>query len=296
MIVIEDIVDYVLRTPQNTNPAVLRCLLKTLLTSVVDPIDTDTISEEISVYASYFASSVYNKKGSNQTLNRENDEDVANNYYVCVADKVPNNAVIKIGDKIVDPDSIFGLSIGNNSFVKDTYYYIEDGKCYVAFPVALFEGVTINSQEIFGADSSNKLVITGSKVVGQGTIQEQEAGQYIANIEKKNSYIDFGLQGVEANDMIISKKIRDGKLSYGFIKADEQVDGVPGIGYYPYLWASTDEAWNNQADITVTEYTLFAPTLNASVAIRVESRKGDAIQPEPEDEVVIYDGGGVDGH
>ena len=292
MVTIEQITEYVMNTPHNTNRAVLRSMLETLVDSAIIPVDIEAIETSILTDAVYFASSVYNKKGSNQTLTRENDPDVAENYYVCVAEGVTDNAQITIGNKVIGKDEVMGLSVGNNSFVKDVYYYIEDGKCYVAFPVAALEGmVVVNSQVVYTNGNANELIITGSKVVGQGEITEESAGNYIANIEKKNSYIDFGLQGVEVNEMILSKKIRDGKLSYGFIKADEKVDDIPGIGYYPYLWATNDEAWNSQADVTVTEYTLYVPRLNAETTIRVESRKGDAI--EPFDEEIIYDGGGV---
>lgn len=295
MVTIEQIVEYVMNTPHNTNRAVLKSMLESLIDSAITPVDIEEIRTSITTNATYFASSVYNKKGSNQTLTRENDQDVAENYYVCVAEDVADNAQITIGNKIIGKNDVMGLSVGNNSFVRDTYYYIEDGKCYVAFPVMALEGmVVVNSQLVYSNGNANTLTITGSKVVGQGEINEEADGIYIANIEKKNSYIDFGLQDVEVNELILSKKIRDGKLSYGFIKADEKVDDIPGIGYYPFLWASTDEAWNSQADTTVTEYTLYVPRLNAETSIKIESRKGSAIVPF--DEEIIYDGGDVYGY
>ena len=290
---VNHIINYVLETPENINPAILRQLLRELAengdTGDFQPIPT--AKEECATYANYFATNVYNKKGSHQTLNRENDSDVASNYFVAVAENVSDKIKVIVDSKLVSIDDTFKLSIGNNSFVHENYYYLDNGTLYVAFPILLLESVKLEDVIINNSSVSN-LVITGTKVVGEGTIQGSH-GNYIAKITKRNSYLDFGLQDVEANDIILSKKIRDGVLSYGFIKADEQVDGVPGIGYVPFIWATTEEAWTSQADISITEYTLFSPKLSAKTSLHVESRKGAAI--DDDDEEIIYDGGSVNG-
>lgn len=293
MVTITDVVEYVLHTPDNTNPMVLRSLLNALLNSQFTPIDEAVITEAAVADATYFGSNVYNKKGSNQKLTRETDNDVATHYYVLVAEDVGSDIRVQFGDKIVSADDIMLLSVGNNSFVEDVYYYVEDGNCYAAFPVIMLEGLTIGDTVIYDADKGTKLTVTGTKIVGEGEMIDQGEGNYIANITKRNSYIDFGLQGVQENEMILSKKIYNGKLSYGFIKADEKVDNIPGIGYYPFIWCNTEEKWADIADVATTAYTLFSPNLKASVSVYVEARKNGAIEPEEE---VIYDGGDVQGN
>lgn len=292
MVTLEDIVKYVLHTPDNINPAILRQLIKEYVAGQTPITPSPSIQSDIQANVSHFANNVYNKKGSNQRLNRENDSDVAEHFYIKTIEDLPDGAIIKIGGKVISNNDTIKLSVGNNSFVDDVCYYIKDGDLYIAFPLLCLEEVVINSTIIASQDNLNDLVITGTKIVGEGEMIERGDGNYIANITKRNSYIDFGLQGVQTNEIILSKKIYNGNLTYGFIKADEKVDNIPGIGYYPFAWCSTEDKWAEIADIATTKYTLFSAALNASVTTEIEARKRGAIEPDE----VIYDGGGVEGN
>lgn len=292
MVSMETIVEYVINTPENINKAILRQLINEYVAGQAPITPSPSMAEDIQANTIYFGSNVYNKKGSNQRLNRENDSDVAEHFYVKVIDELPNGAVIKIDGKVIGPEDTFALSVGNNSFVDDVCYYIEDSALYIAFPLLSLEEVIINSTVIASPNNLNDLVITGTKIVGEGEMIPRGDGNYIANITKRNSYIDFGLQGVQVNEIILSKKIYNGNLTYGFIKADEKVDNIPGIGYYPFAWCTTEERWQEIADIATTKYTLFSGALNAIVTTEIEARKNGAI----EDETVIYDGGDVEGN
>ena len=229
--------------------------------------------------AALFASAVYNKSGSNQTLTRENNEYVANNYYVAVAENVPEDAEIDI-DGVKTADAKLKLSVGNNTFVDDVYYYIEDEVLYVAFPVAIIEGVKANGINVFTAGGGVALPITGTKLVGEGTITQESEFIYTIDVTKRNTYIDIGLEGTTQDEPALTKKlIKEGDaiyLSYGFAKLDEKVDGVPAMGYMLFGWASTEDAWNNAPDERTTDYTIYVPN-KGGVTVYLHSRKNGAI-------------------
>ena len=149
--------------------------------------------------AALFASDVYNKSGSNNTLTRENNDYVANHYYVAVAENVPADAEIDI-DGVKTADAKLKLSVGNNTFVDDVYYYIEDEVLYVAFPVAIIEGVKANGTWVFEAGGGVALPITGTKLVGEGTITQESEFVYTIDITKRNTYIDIGLEGTTQDE------------------------------------------------------------------------------------------------
>lgn len=201
---------------------------------------------------------------------------MANNYFVPVASNVADDANVIIG-QAVGPDDTFKLSVGNNSFIEENYYYIEDGTLFVAFPVMLMEGVVVNDTVVFDKANVDDLKIFGTKLVGTGEIV-QEGNKYTCNLTKRNTYIDFGLVGAIANDIIFTKKLIDNNtLSYGFVKIDEAVEDVPGIGYMIFPWCSTEDQWNSLPDIRTTEYTIYYPELNQMTQVVIEGRKGEAI-------------------
>lgn len=229
--------------------------------------------------AALFASEVYNKSGTSQTLTRENNEYVANHYYVAVAENVPEDAEIDI-DGVKTAEDKLKLSVGNNTFVDDVYYYIEDEVLYVAFSVAIIEGVKANGVEVFAAGGGIALPISGTKLVGEGTITEESEFVYTIDVTKRNTYINIGLETTTQDEPALTKKlIKEGnaiKLSYGFAKLDENVDGVPAMGYYLFPWASTEEAWINLTDERTTDYTIYVPN-KGGVTVYLHSRKNGAI-------------------
>jgi hypothetical protein len=140
------------------------------------------------------------------------------------------------------------------------------------------EGVTVDDVVVFDKAEVSELGISGAKLVGGGEII-QTGNSYLCNLTKKNTYIDFGLTGATANDVVFTKKIIDGDmLSYGFVKIDEQVDGVPGIGYYIFAYCSTDAKWAEIPDVTTTDYTIYYPTLGQMTEVHIEGRKNSAIE------------------
>ena len=228
--------------------------------------------------AALFASEVYNKVAADQTLTRENNEYVANHYFVAVAENVPADSKLKIGNSVISAEDTFKLSVGNNSFVQENYFYVKNNILYVAFPIMLFEGVVVDSEEIFPAGGSGKLTVAGTKVVGTGTITEVSEGSYLAKIESRNAYCDFAFTNATPNEIALTKKIKDGTLSYGFVVLDEEVNDVAALGYMPFGYCDTDEEWTALPDTTVTDYTVFIPSMKASAEIVLESKKGEALE------------------
>lgn len=215
----------------------------------VEPEKKEDIDIEVGDDAAYFVENVYNKKGSNNTINRENDEDVANNYYTLVAKNVPEDASVSIGS--VDVSEDFSLSIGNNSFVKDAPYYIKDGNLFVAFPLILFEGdVRVGDEVVYAGSPSGSLEVLGASIVGNGgsVIEEVEDG-FDCVMASRTDYVFYNIDEVEESDILITKKSfvdtdPDGtSVSYGFTSADKVGDEF-GVWIYPFGWASDADKWN----------------------------------------------------
>ena len=215
----------------------------------VEPEKKEDIDAEINEESAYFVENVYNKKGSNKTINRQNDEDIAENYYTLVAKNVPEDASISIGN--VDVSEDFSLSIGNNSFVKDVPYYIEEECLYVAFPLILFEGdVRVDNEVIYAGSPSGTLEVLGASIVGKGgsVIEEVEDG-FDCTMTSRTDYVFYNIDEVEESDVLITKKSfvdtdPDGtSVSYGFTSADKVGDEF-GVWIYPFGWASDVDKWN----------------------------------------------------
>ena len=214
----------------------------------VEPESKEDIDIEVMDEANYFSTNVYNKKGTSQSLNRENDTDIAENYYVKVASNVPEDAEVSIGD--VNVNSTFAFSIGQNSFVRDVPYFIEEGDLYVAIPLIMFEGdVRVGNEVIYAGSPSEELTVTEARIHGNGG---STVDGFDAVMRSRTDYILYGIEGAEASDIFITKKdfvdtYDDGTtkhyISYGFSTGDPVGDGY-GMGYYPFGWASTVEKWN----------------------------------------------------
>lgn len=217
----------------------------------VEPEKKEDIDIEVADEADFFVRNVYNKKGSNQTLNRDNDEDVAENYYTLVARNVPEDASISIGS--MDVSENFALSIGNNSFVDDAPYFIEEGCLFVAFPLILFEGdVRVGNEVVYAGSPSGELEVLGASIVGKGgsTIEEVEDG-FDCTMKSRTDYVFYNIDEVEENDILITKKSfvdtnpSGTSISYGFTTSDKVSDEF-GVWIYPFGWASDNDKWNSK--------------------------------------------------
>ena len=134
-----------------------------------------------------------------------------------------------------------------------------------------------NDTVVFDKAEVSELEISGTKLVGTGEVIK-DGNKYTCNLTKKNGYIDFGLVGATANDVVFTKKvINNGVATYGFVKIDEVVDGVPAIGYVIFPWCTSDDQWNNLEDVRTTDYTIYYPALGKMTEVIIEGRKGEAI-------------------
>ena len=236
----------------------------------IEPVDEDTINGDVGYCMTHFVDDVYNKKETGAYLNRENDEDVANYYYVHVASNVDASYLDQISIGNVDLTKEFALSIGKSAFVYDMPYYVDDNNdMYVAFPLLIFEAdVRVGDEIIYtGYDKAvGTLELSEVRIAGNGGSEASmdEDKNVSATMKNRTDYILYGLAGLESAGVFITKKESDDHyddgtskhpISYGFSTGDPVGDGF-GMGYYPFGWASTPEAWNEKPRTISHEYTL----------------------------------------
>lgn len=204
-------------------------------------------------------SNVYNKVGGTWAGNKLTMAEVNEileadyNYYVDVGTlnaKFGEVTSIKLGDQTFESDQEVELSVGNNSFIVEKAFYVENNKLFVAAPVIAFETranskIVINNKEFsLGLNPfTDSKAVTGVafKNESDGTVaQVEESAEYNVQVNAVTSWLKIEFEGAEENDIAITKKVKDGQLnSYGIVTMDDASTN-PHIGFYPVTPSQVD--------------------------------------------------------
>ena len=249
-------------------------------------------------------SSLIEIKNMYNTVPSESQSDDVNpptNFYIEVGeiDSVEN---IKVGETLFTPTDKLKLSIGNNSFITQSVYKIDDGKLKIAAPVLQMElssehpDIRVDNKKAFRTDYVSGL----SEMKPEGVYWHNNAtlGTPQLSADKKNVTITIpsGAQEIGKTYLGIDFKYNDGSApqtsSFYFTKKTvNTVDGVKTYTYgttgldsinnngttkkmlalYPYGW-STDTNFNTG----LSEAAMYSKTIDYRVIGFVE--EGDAIK------------------
>ena len=199
----------------------------------------------------YNSSVLENTQGTAKFYSVEQIQELIPNfsYYVKLG-KINNFNEIKhisFGDQTFDANDKFDLSIGNNNFIQDKYFYISEESIYVSAPIIVFEALNGNKVQINNKSfdifyENNVDEISFSRIAFEnGTtnaVEKVDNTEYNLTLSDATTYLQLYYDDAEANDIVITKKTRNNALQgYGLTKV-ENVEGYP-LGYYPVGY-STD--------------------------------------------------------
>lgn len=220
-------------------------------------LDFDTVASKMTE----IMNTVYNNeallgKETNYTFAEINEKLTAVNlaalegYYmeVAAADTNLSQLVVVNGVKY-GINSKFELSIGNANYIVDKAFIIENDKMKIACPViaAMIENIEttqLTNIKVFGANDG---------IVVKKVESETNANEYNLTITSGKTMLFITIDGVTltADDMFISKKVKNGSTTFGSSKTDPyNVNGETGyaVAVYPIGWVE---------DITTVENKTF---------------------------------------
>ena len=163
------------------------------------------------------------------------------NYYVEIGSVANVNDVSSIGlnDLTFNKNEEFHLSIGKNNFIKTKAYMYEGGKLYIAAPILAFETVNNAKLKINGVEHNFDLGVTTTSLAfdeikwqsgSPNTIEVVENTnnkEYNLGVTNSTTWLGFYYENASANDVILTRRITNGKLNgYGLTKG-ENVTGNP---------------------------------------------------------------------
>ncbi len=176
------------------------------------------------------------------------------NYYVEIGSVENINKInsISLGGATFNQGADFMFSIGNNNFVKDKAFVVEDNKLSVAAPIIAFEIVNTNKISINGTEYdfaiSNKpeelqinqtpTFLAGTNKKEDNTISavENATNQFDVTIKDATEMLKFMPKNADVNSSTVYlRKFTNaqGNISYGLTKAEG--DGAYGsyvVGYH----------------------------------------------------------------
>ena len=237
----------------------------------VIPVENKPVQESVTA-SLVVIKGIYNSYSSNDSVTPPD------NFYIAIGDVSENPQKIKVGETSFTPTDKLKLSIGNNSFITQSVYKIEDGKLKIAAPVLQMElssehpDIRVDDKKTFRTDYVSGL----SEMKPEGVYWNNNAtlGTPQLSGDKKSVTITIpssGTQKIGQTMLGIDFRYKSGDESlspaFYFTKKDVvETDGVKTytygstacdpikiagttetknvLGFYPYGWV-TDADFNN---------------------------------------------------
>lgn len=196
-------------------------------------------------------------------------------YYVVVGklNNVDTLNTLSFGDVTFDKDQEIFLSVGNNKFIKDKVFYVEDGNLLMAAPMFLVESAGKTSVSLNGKSAKFEAVpavptfeFTDVRFTSEttNTVTKNNNGTYTLSYRETGaqSMVGFYFDDMPEKDTFsINRLCKNGELnSYAIdLNSIADKDGQYPVTYYtiPYTTAGVDsidaDEWNN-SEMTVTSY------------------------------------------
>lgn len=172
-------------------------------------------------------------------------------YYVELGtvEFIGNLNTLKIGEITFASTEEYPMSIGNNNFIVDKAFYVEDGKLYIAAPILVFEAQGNNKIELNGKEfivnfnqTMSYVAVSELKHRGTGnsvTKVADSVNKYNVTLSDAKSYLEIHYLDSASTDVVVARKYINGKVTYGLTAVEnETVDGTQNIhlGLYTVGW------------------------------------------------------------
>lgn len=190
-------------------------------------------------------------KETNYTVAQLKEKIADAEYYVELGtvEFIGNLNTLKIGEITFASTEEYPMSIGNNNFIVDKAFYVEDGKLYIAAPILVFEAQGDNKIELNGKEFTvnfNQTVsyVAVSELKHRGTGNSvtkvaDSVNKYNVTLSDAMSYLEIHYLDSASTDVVVARKYINGKVSYGLTAVEnETVDGAQNIhlGLYTVGW------------------------------------------------------------
>ena len=178
-------------------------------------------------------------------------------YYVLVGtlSDVSDLTSVGFGDTSYSKDQTIPLSVGNNKFITDKVYYVEDSKLFMAAPIVLVESagqskIKLNGTEVdFNVNPAvEPIEFTDVRFCFETTntiTKDENTGVYTATYNEAagKSMLGFYYEGNAKNDLAVNRLYKNGALnSYSItFNTDVDKDGAYPITYYFLPWTASGD-------------------------------------------------------
>ena len=198
-----------------------------------------------------------NNKGTYTVAEAQAEVAEFTDYYVLVGtlSDVSDLTSVGFGDTSYSKDQTIPLSVGNNKFITDKVYYVEENKLFMAAPIVLVESagqskIKLNGTEVnFDVNPAVETIeFTDVKFCFETTntiSKNEETGVYTATYNEAagKSMLGFYYKDYAENDLAVNRLYKNGKLnSYSItfnVAADKE--GNYPITYYLLPWIASGD-------------------------------------------------------
>lgn len=200
-----------------------------------------------------------NNKGTYTVAEAQAEVAEFTDYYVLVGtlSDVSDLTSVGFGDTSYSKGQTIPLSVGNNKFITDKVYYVEDSKLFMAAPIVLVESagqskIKLNGTEVdFNVNPAVETIeFTNVKFFNETSntntvTKDEKTGIYTAtyNEAAEKSMLGFYYDGSAQNDLVVSRLYKNDKLnSYSItFNTDRDEDGNYPITYYFVPWIASGD-------------------------------------------------------
>ncbi len=205
-----------------------------------------------------------NKKGTYTVEEAQQEVAAFTTYYVKVGtlSNVDTLESMGFGDITYTAGQTIELSVGNNKYIKDEIYYVEDNDLYMAAPILLVESagqdkINLNGKAVdfIVSDPVETIKFTDVKFCFETTNDvsyDDESDVYTCTYREAagKSMIGFYYDGNAQNDLSINRLYKNGELnSYSIVtNTDIDKDGNYPLTYYLIPWVTSGDVNEIDAD------------------------------------------------
>ncbi len=198
-----------------------------------------------------------NEKGTYTVAQAQAEVKEFTKYYVLVGtlSDVSDLTSVGFGDTSYSKGQTIPLSVGENKFITDKVYYVEDSKLFMAAPIVLVESAGQNKIKLNGTEvdfnvnpAVETIEFTDVKFFNETTnkvTKDKNTGVYTATYDKAGgeSKLGFYYEGNTENDLAVNRLYKNGALnSYSItFNTERDKDGAYPITYYFLPWVASGD-------------------------------------------------------
>lgn len=239
-----------------------------------------------------------NNKGTYTFEEAQQEVPAFTTYYVNVGtlSNVDTLESMGFGDITYTANQTIGLSVGNNKFIEDKIYYVEDNELFMAAPILLVESagqdkINLNGKAVDFVSSDPVEIIEFTDVrfcfeTTNTVSYDDENDVYTCTYREAagKSMIGFYYDGNAQNDLSINRLYKNGELnSYSIVtNTDRDKDGNYPLTYYLIPWVGSgdvneiDADRHNNAEFVLNAYIQGKGVATATVIDVIEYTNTDA--------------------